>query len=158
MKTRWEFEDGAKGQGGGIPNWIGNIFGVVDATADYFEAGYTVQAGQTFRFGQRTNGTVRSANTLTRANRISSLSTARTFSRAGTELTILSAAITTADGLSNDNGWQNHHTADLLITGTIYGTAAAFPVVGWIAGGIYLVADLTTQYYTGKSITQNLFD
>ena len=95
---------------------------------------------------------------MTRANRISSLSTAKTFSRAGTGLAILSAGATVVDGLTNDKGWQNHHSADLFVTGVIYCTAVSFPVVGWVAGGLYFVADLTTQYYTHKSITQNLFD
>jgi hypothetical protein len=66
--------------------------------------------------------------------------------------------VTVIDGLTNDKGWQNHHTADLIVTGAIYTAAAAFPVVGWIAGGLYFAADVTTQYYTGKSITENLFD
>lgn len=143
---------------GGIPNWVGTTIGATNASAGYFQTAYIVQAGQTLKYGQRVNGVVRSAKTLTRANRISSLSAARTFSKAGTGLTILSAGVTVVDGLTNKNGWQNHHTADLIVTGTIYATAAAFPVVGWIAGGLYFAADLTTQYYTGKSITQNLFD
>jgi RHS repeat-associated protein len=151
-------DDNNNSAGGGVPNWVGTAIGAADATAGAFETAYTVQAGQTLRYGQRVNGVVRSANTLTRANRISSLSTARTFSRAGTGLTVLSAGVTVVDGLTNDKGWQNHHTADLLVTGAIYGTAAAFPVVGWVVGGLYFAADLTTQYYTGKSITQNLFD
>jgi RHS repeat-associated protein len=153
------FEVGSVGGGGGgVPNWVETTIGVADATAGYFGTAYTVQAGQTLRYGQRVNGVVRSANTLTRANRISSLSTARTFSRAGTVLTFLSVGVTVVDGLTNDKGWQNHHTADLMLTGAIYGTAAAFPVVGWVAGGLYFAADLTTQCYTGKSITQNLLD
>ena len=150
--------DNASGGRDGVPNWVGTAIGTADATAGYFETAYIVQAGQTFRYGQRINGVVRSANTLTRANRISSLSTAKTFSRAGTGLAILSAGATVVDGLTNDKGWQNHHSADLFVTGVIYGTAASFPVVGWVAGGLYFVADLTTQYYTHKSITQNLFD
>lgn len=127
-------------------------------TAGTFQAAYIAQAGQTFRYGQRIDGIVRSSQTLTRANRISSLSTARTFSKVGNGLTFLSVGVTVVDGLTNDNGWQNHHTADLLVTGAIYSTAAAFPIIGWAAGGLYFAADLTTQYYTGKSITQNLFD
>ncbi len=82
----------------------------------------------------------------------------RNLGRIGTGLAVLGAGATVLDGLTNQNGWQNHHTADLAIQGAIYGTALAFPVVGWIAGAVYFAADLTTQYYTGKSITQNLFN
>lgn len=31
-------------------------------------------------------------------------------------------------------------------------------VVDFISGRVYFVGDLTCQYYTGKSITENLFD
>ncbi len=64
--------------------------------------------------------------------------------------------MTVYDGMSN--GWQSHHTADLLITGGFYALSASVPVAGWIVGGAYFVADVGTQYYTGKSITENLFD
>lgn len=148
---------GAKA-GGGESNLLESIIGGAITTAGYFESAYIAEAGTEFVYGQRINGVVRSASTLTRVNRISSMSAARGFSRTGTGLTILSAGVTVIDGLTNENGWQNHHTADLLVTGGFYTTAAFFPVVGWVAGGLYFAADLTTQYYTGKSITQNLFD
>lgn len=148
---------GAK-QSGGLPNWVHNTLGAASATNGYLHAGYLNDAKQKYKYAQRINGKVRSASTITRANRISSLSTARGLSRIGGGLTFLAAGATVYDGLIGEAGWQNHHTADLLVTGAIYGTAAAFPVVGWIVGGLYFAADLTTQYYTGKSITENLFD
>lgn len=74
----------------------------------------------------------------------------------GSAATGLSVGMTIYD--SRINGWKNHHTADLLITGGMYGVALAFPVVGWAAGGLYFAGDLTCRYYTGKSITENLFD
>jgi hypothetical protein len=149
--------DNSGPQGGGTPDWVINTLGAASATTGYFQAGYLNDANQTFKYGQRINGKVRSASTITRANRISSLRTARSLTRVGGGLTILAAGATVYDGVTGEAGWQNHHTADLVVTGTIYGTSAAFPVVGWIAGGLYFGADLTTQYYTGKSITQNIF-
>lgn len=145
-------------QGGGTPDWVNRTIGATSATNGYFQAGYLNDAKQTYKYAQRINGKVRSANTITRANRISSLSSAKNLSRVGGGLTFLAAGATVYDGLTGEAGWQNHHTADLAVTGAIYLTAASFPVVGWIAGGLYFAADLTTQYYTGKSITQNLFN
>ena len=68
----------------------------------------------------------------------------------------LALGTTIYDGVTSEKGWQNHHTADLVI-----GVATVFVVSGpwgWAAAGVYFVADLTVQYYTGKSITENLFD
>ncbi|MGY6562375.1 MAG: hypothetical protein ACXITV_09730, partial [Luteibaculaceae bacterium] len=143
---------------GGTPDWVNNTIGAAGTTIGFFQVGYLNDANQKFKYAQRINGKVRSASTITRANRISSLSTAKSLSRVGGGVTFLAAGATVYDGLTGNIGWQNHHTADLLVTGLIYGTAAAFPVVGWIVGGLYFATDLTTKYYTGKSITQNLFD
>jgi len=52
---------------------------------------------------------------------------------------------------------ENHHTADLIITGTLYFLAALNPL-GWVVGGIYTITDLAVQAHTGRSITQNMFD
>ncbi len=78
--------------------------------------------------------------------------------RLGTGLAITSGVITTIDGLTNPNGWQNHHTADLIVNGTLYGLGVAFPIAGLVAGGVYLILDATSQHYTGKSLTENIFD
>jgi len=52
--------------------------------------------------------------------------------------------------------WQNHHTADVIIgLGTTFLLSGPW---GWVAGGAYFIADLGVKSYTGKSITQNLFD
>ncbi len=64
---------------------------------------------------------------------------------------------TAADGWSN--GWQNHHTADLAIQGTIYAISASVPVAGWVVGGAYFLGDLYFQYtHNGMSITQYYLD
>lgn len=52
--------------------------------------------------------------------------------------------------------WQNHHTADVMIgVGSIYLLTGPF---GWIAGAGYFLLDVGIKSYTGKSITENLFD
>jgi len=78
-------------------------------------------------------------------------------SRLGNSLTVASAGITVYDGLTNSNGWQNHHTADLAVTGILYAVALSNPL-GWVVGGGYFVADMITIGVTGQSITENLFD
>jgi len=64
--------------------------------------------------------------------------------------------VTVTDGLMGKQGWQNHHTADLAI-----GIATTFMLSGpwgWAVGGTYFLTDLAVQKYTGRSITENLFD
>lgn len=52
--------------------------------------------------------------------------------------------------------WQNHHTADVLIgLGTTFMLSGLW---GWVVGGAYFLTDMGVKYYTGKSITENLFD
>lgn len=131
-------------EGGGVPTWVGNTVSSVASSAGYFESSYRIDAKQTIKYGQRINGQVRSAETLTRANRMGSLSTAKGLSRVGAGLAVVSVGLTIYDGLTGKDGWQNHHNADLIIAGALYGTALAVPVVGWIAGGLYLAADLTS--------------
>jgi len=80
----------------------------------------------------------------------------KTLTRAGVGLSALSAGITIVDGVTN--GWENHHSADLVVNGALTGLSIVCPVAGLVAGGLYFVGDITSQYYTGKSITQNLFD
>ena len=74
--------------------------------------------------------------------------------KVSTALTIVSAGATIVDGLNN--GWQNHHTADLLISGGLY--LLALTPGGWVVGGAYFIADMSVKAYSGKSITENLFD
>ena len=69
-----------------------------------------------------------------------------------------SALITIADGLTNEKGWQGHHTADLILNGTLTGLTTVCPVAGAVVGGLYFVGDLTCQYYYKISITEKLFD
>ena len=45
----------------------------------------------------------------------------------------------------------------MVVFGVLYALAASNPL-GWVIGGVYFVADMATQAYTGKSITENLFD
>lgn len=84
-----------------------------------------------------------------------SLSGAKFMQNVGQKLTVTSALVTVVDG--GINGWQNHHTADLVVTGALYFLAVSNPL-GWIVGGVYTLTDLAVQAHTGKSITENLFD
>jgi hypothetical protein len=71
-------------------------------------------------------------------------------------LTFLGAGLTIYDGLNN--GWQPHHTADLVVDTTIYTIAAAVPVAGRFVGGAFFIGNMISEYYTGKSLTENAFD
>jgi hypothetical protein len=73
-------------------------------------------------------------------------------------LGIVSAGFTVANAAQN--GWQNHHTADLLVTAAETGLALfeATNPIGWgLALGMF-IGNMVSEHYTGKSITQNLFD
>jgi hypothetical protein len=35
---------------------------------------------------------------------------------------------------------------------------ASIPVAGWIVGGAFLIGNLISEHYTGKSLTENYFD
>ncbi|MCU0423507.1 MAG: hypothetical protein MUC81_11915 [Bacteroidia bacterium] len=51
---------------------------------------------------------------------------------------------------------QNHHYANVLIgVGSVYLFTGP---VGWAIGIVYFLLDLGVKSYTGKSITENLFD
>uniref|UniRef100_A0A0N4ZEC1 AcidPPc domain-containing protein n=1 Tax=Parastrongyloides trichosuri TaxID=131310 RepID=A0A0N4ZEC1_PARTI len=66
----------------------------------------------------------------------------------------LSIIVTVADGL--DNGWKNHHTADMAI-----GIATTFMMSGpwgWALGAAYYITDAAIQARTGRSITEHLLD
>ena len=110
--------------------------------------------GATYKIGFRGNQHL--SKYTVQASKINTASTARFVGKISNALVLVGAGVTVYDGISN--GWENHHTADLLVTGGFYALAVSIPVAGWIAGGVYLAADLTTQYYTGKSITENIFD
>jgi len=73
-------------------------------------------------------------------------------------LGFVSAGFTIADAAQN--GWQNHHTADIIVTAveTGLGLFEVSNPIGWgLAVGMF-VGNLISEHYTGKSITQNLFD
>ncbi len=54
--------------------------------------------------------------------------------------------------------WQNHHTADVLIgLASTYGLALLGPA-GWAIGAGYFLLDYGINAYSGKSITEILFD
>jgi len=91
------------------------------------------------------------------ANLLVSNTLSKTLTRAGVGLSAVSALITVADAY-NKGEWQGHHTADLIVNGTLTGLSIVCPAAGLVVGGIYFVGDITSQYYTGKSITENLFD
>ena len=80
-------------------------------------------------------------------------------SKFGISLGIAGIGVTTIDGITNNNGWQNHHTADLLIQGSILTTAIFFPGIGWVLGGGYFIGDLIFQHYhDGQNLTEYYFD
>ncbi len=56
-------------------------------------------------------------------------------------------------------GWQNHHTADIIVGGTflVAGAVISCPYV-LLAGGVYLITDIGSQFNTGSSLTEYLFD
>ncbi len=56
----------------------------------------------------------------------------------------------------NKGQWQSHHTADVLIgIGSLYLLTGP---AGWAIGGSYFLLDIGIKSYTGRSITENLFD
>lgn len=68
---------------------------------------------------------------------------------------ILGILVTGVDA-SQKRQWQNHHTADVIIgLGTTFFLSGPW---GWAAGGAYFLLDVGIKSYTGKSITENLFD
>jgi hypothetical protein len=68
---------------------------------------------------------------------------------------VAGVAVTGIDAY-NKGQWQNHHTADVLIgVGSLYLLTGP---VGWAVGGGYFLLDVGIKSYTGKSITENLFD
>lgn len=113
----------------------------------YAEANVNYQ----YKYASKTH----TAEQLTKMNAARMSKIAKIADKASARLTIVSAGVTVIDGLNN--GWQNHHTADLAITGALYVIAASNPL-GWVVGGIYFIADVAVQSHTGKSITENLFD
>jgi RHS repeat-associated protein len=68
---------------------------------------------------------------------------------------VAGVAVTGIDAY-NKGEWQGHHTADVLIgLGSLYLLTGP---VGWTVGGGYFLLDVSIKSYTGKSITENLFD
>jgi len=84
----------------------------------------------------------------------------RTFAEtASRRLIVVSAGITVADAVVKGQ-WQPHHTADVAISAVFLG-ASFIPGVNlivWGAAGALFVTDLAVHHYTGKSVTENLFD
>jgi RHS repeat-associated protein len=79
---------------------------------------------------------------------------------AGVTLGGINMLMTIGDGLTNENGWQNHHTADLVVSTVEIGLGIfeATSPIGWAFGAVMFVGNLVSEYETGKTITQNLFD
>ena len=77
----------------------------------------------------------------------------------GKGLAAVGVGITIADGLTNENGWQSHHTADLGVDALVYAISEASGPVGWIVGGAWFLSNLVYEHYHGgRSITQDAFD
>ncbi|MEM0940478.1 MAG: hypothetical protein AAGI25_11930 [Bacteroidota bacterium] len=83
----------------------------------------------------------------------------RAGSKFGTRLGVAGVALTVVDA-SIQGEWQNHHTADVLIgSGLTIGAMIPGINVGVaIIGGVYFLTDLGVQAYSGRSITEHLFD
>ena len=63
-------------------------------------------------------------------------------------------AITIGDAMSN--GLKNHHIADIAIG--IVTTFVITSPIGFGVGTLYFVGDIAIKSYTGKSITEHIFD
>ncbi|HEY3404704.1 MAG TPA: RHS repeat-associated core domain-containing protein, partial [Ohtaekwangia sp.] len=72
------------------------------------------------------------------------------------KLGVLGMGITVVDAAVKGE-WKPHHTADLVIGGVTTFLIASNPITATIVGGYFLV-DLGVQLYSGKSITEHLFD
>ncbi len=79
---------------------------------------------------------------------------------ASTTLGGINILFTAVDGITNAKGWQNHHTADILVSaGEIaLGWVEATSPIGWALGVGMFVGNIVSEHYTGKSITENLFE
>jgi RHS repeat-associated protein len=101
----------------------------------------------------------RSAEMLTGGSELKLISKS-TSSIAGGLLGVANLGLTIADGINNSKGWQNHNTADVVVSTAETGLAL-FEVtspLGWAFGVGMFVGNLISEHYTGKSITENLFD
>lgn len=138
---------------------IGLAFNVVGSMTSLLEASYTYdKSTEVFKYGMRkASGKVVSAAVLTRANSINAGKMISLAKGAGTILGVAGIGLTVLDGA--DNGFENHHYADMGIQGAMLGAALfAVPGVGWVAGA-YFVADLAWRANNdGKSITESIFD
>ena len=136
---------------GFTPTEIGQVASAGGAYTGALEPYAKANANYQYKYASKTH----SAEQLTKMNKARMTRIAKRANRVGRGLTGVAVIATIADG--SINGWQNHHTADLVITGGLYLLAASNPA-GWIIGGVYFIADVAVQSHTGKSITENLFD
>ena len=73
---------------------------------------------------------------------------------AGKVLGLAAVAVTLVD--SGVNGFKNHHYADVAVgLGTTFLLTSP---AGWAIGTTYFFVDMGVKAYSGKSITENLFD
>jgi len=72
---------------------------------------------------------------------------------------LVSIGFTVADAAVGGE-WQNHHTADVLVSVAEVGLALfeTTSPIGWAFGAGMFIGNLISEHYTGKSITENLFD
>ncbi len=151
------------GQGGGSDDSPGfKLLGFSPSEIGLLANGASVYAGalkanseSNMNYKYKAGSKTHTAKQLTELNKVRMEKIAKVANKAGTRLTIVSAGATVVDGLAN--GWQNHHTADLVITGALYAVAAATPI-GWVVGGVYFIADMAVIANTGQSITEHLFN
>ncbi len=78
----------------------------------------------------------------------------------GTALGFFNLGTTIASGLTNRNGWENHQTADVVVSAMEIGLGLfeATSPIGWAFGVGMFVGNLISEHYTHHTITENLFD
>ncbi|HOU69470.1 MAG TPA: RHS repeat-associated core domain-containing protein [Paludibacteraceae bacterium] len=92
-----------------------------------------------------------------RINISSLVTTGKVIQMAAKKAPLVSYAITVGDIIYHKE-MKAHHSADIAVTTALTVASAVNPAVGLALTGCYLLADITCQYFTGKSITEKLFD
>jgi RHS repeat-associated protein len=147
---------------GGYLDDAGMLLSLTGTMLSGIAEGYKHELTHEYKYGyNKQTGLIRgpiSKETVNRASRISALRSMKNLKGVGNNLAVIGVLTTIADGVYGDEGWKNHHTADVSIqTGLAAAAFFAVPGVGWVAGA-YFIFDLGWRAYSGRSITESLFD